>query len=181
MLKTASNPTPATKTSTKPGSGTTRISASFACADSRRRGPRTPSAARRPTQVASTPPVQQTEERHTRGNRCSVVRLRQVLDGPEFISKALDLWAYQARVTLDFSRPGKPTDNAYIESFNGSFRDECLNTNWFLSMKDARAKIESWRREYNEFRPHSSLGERTPSEVAGSGHWLLRGRKKAIN
>jgi len=102
-------------------------------------------------------------------------------NGPEFISKALDLWAYQARVTLDFSRPGKPTDNAYIESFNGSFRDECLNTNWFLSMNDARAKIESWRREYNEFRPHSSLGERTPSEVAGSGHWLLRGQKKARN
>ncbi len=102
-------------------------------------------------------------------------------NGPEFISKALDLWAYQARVTLDFSRPGKPTDNAYIESFNGSFRDECLNTNWFLSMKDARAKIESWRREYNEFRPHSSLGERTPSEVAGSGHWMPRGPKKTRN
>jgi putative transposase len=102
-------------------------------------------------------------------------------NGPEFISKALDLWAYQARITLDFSRPGKPTDNAYIESFNGSFRDECLNTHWFLSMNDARAKIESWRREYNEFRPHSSLGERTPSEVAGPGHWMLRGQKKARN
>ena len=86
------------------------------------------------------------------------------LHGPEFISKALDLWAYQARVTLNFSRPGKPTDNAYIESFNGSFRDECLNINLFLSMEDARAKIEDWRREYDEFRPHSSLGERTPSE-----------------
>jgi putative transposase len=90
-------------------------------------------------------------------------------NGPEFISKALDLWAYQTGVTLDFSRPGKPTDNAYIESFNGSFRDECLNVNWFLSMDDARSKIESWRREYNEFRPHSSLGDRTPSEAAGFG------------
>jgi putative transposase len=95
---------------------------------------------------------------------------RILLDnGPEFISKALDLWAYQAGVTLDFSRPGKPTDNAYIESFNGSFRDECLNVNWFLSMEDAQAKIEAWRREYNEFRPHSSLGGRTPSEAAGAG------------
>ena len=86
--------------------------------------------------------------------------------GPEFISKALDLWAYQSGVTLDFSRPGKPTDNAYIESFNGSFRDECLNVNWFLSIDDAREKIEQWRQEYNEFRPHSALGDRTPKEFA---------------
>ena len=85
-------------------------------------------------------------------------------NGPEFISKALDLWAYQSGVTLDFSRPGKPTDNAYIESFNGSFRDECLNVNWFLSIDDAREKIEAWRKEYNQFRPHSSLEGRTPEE-----------------
>ncbi len=78
-------------------------------------------------------------------------------NGPEFISKALDLWAYQEGVRLHFSRPGKPTDNALIESFNGSFRDECLQTNWFLSVEDARQKIEQWRRDYNEFRPHSSL------------------------
>jgi putative transposase len=102
-------------------------------------------------------------------------------NGPEFISKALDLWAYQAKVTLDFSRPGKPTDNAYIESFNGSFRDECLNIHWFLSMEDARAKIEDWRREYNEFRPHSSLGERTPSGIVGSGDWMPRGPQRAGN
>lgn len=94
--------------------------------------------------------------------------LRISLDnGPEFISKALDLWAYQAKVTLDFSRPGKPTDIAYIESFNGSFRDECLNVNWFLSMQNARTKIETWRRDYNAFRPHSSLGEKTPRAVLG--------------
>ena len=94
---------------------------------------------------------------------------RTFLDnGPEFISKALDLWAYQTGVTLDFSRSGKPTDNAYIESFNGSFRDECLNVNWFLSMEDARTKIEAWRQEYNEFRPHSSLGEKTPEQFLGS-------------
>lgn len=89
----------------------------------------------------------------------------QVDNGSEFISKALDKWAYDNQVVLDFSRPGKPTDNPYIESFNGSFRDECLNTNWFLSLLDAREKIEQWRREYNEFRPHSSLDDKTPYEI----------------
>ncbi|WP_162788127.1 integrase core domain-containing protein, partial [Chromobacterium haemolyticum] len=84
--------------------------------------------------------------------------------GSEFISMALDQWAYQQGVTLDFSRPGKPTDNAFIESFNGSLRDECLNVHWFLSLDDARDKIERWRQDYNEFRPHSSLGDQTPSE-----------------
>jgi putative transposase len=88
----------------------------------------------------------------------------QVDNGSEFISKALDKWAYDHGVTLDFSRPGKPTDNPYIESFNGSFRDECLNLNWFFSLDDARGKIEAWRQEYNAFRPHSSLGGLTPDE-----------------
>jgi putative transposase len=92
----------------------------------------------------------------------------QVDNGSEFISKALDLWAYDNRVTLDFSRPGKPTDNPFIESFNGSFRDECLNAHWFLSLEDAREKIEAWRQEYNSFRPHSSLGGRTPDEAGMS-------------
>jgi len=69
----------------------------------------------------------------------------QVDYGSEFISKALDKWAYENKVILDFSRPGKPTDNAMIESFNGSFRDECLNIHWFLSLDDARQKIEEWR------------------------------------
>jgi putative transposase len=86
----------------------------------------------------------------------------QVDNGSEFISKALDKWAYDNDVTLDFSRPGKPTDNPYIESFNGSFRDECLNLNWFLSVEDARRKIEAWREEYNSFRPHQSLGGLSP-------------------
>jgi len=90
----------------------------------------------------------------------------RVDNGPEFISKALDQWAHENGVTLDFSRPGKPTDNAFIESFNGSFRDECLNINWFQSLNDARAKIETWRKEYNEFRPHSSLGDSTPRDFA---------------
>ena len=88
----------------------------------------------------------------------------QVDNGSEFISKILDQWAYENQVTLDFSRPGKPTDNPYIESFNGSFRDECLNLHWFLSLPDAQEKIEEWRKEYNSFRPHSSLGDLTPNE-----------------
>ena len=92
----------------------------------------------------------------------------RVDNGPEFISKALDLWAYANGVTLDFSRPGKPTDNAFIESFNGRLRDECLNANWFLSLDDARSKIEAWRRDYNEVRPHTSLGWMTQAEFASS-------------
>lgn len=93
-------------------------------------------------------------------------RTIRVDNGPEFVSRALDKWAYENEVTLDFSRPGKPKDNAFVESFNGSFRDECLNTNWFQSLSDARFKIESWRKEYNEFRPHSSLGDLTPRDFA---------------
>jgi len=92
----------------------------------------------------------------------------QVENGSEFISKALDHWAYENTVTLDFLRPGKPTDNPYIESFNGSFRDECLNLHWFLSLEDARDKIEAWRQEYNSYRPHSSLGGLTPDEYIES-------------
>jgi putative transposase len=87
-------------------------------------------------------------------------------NGSEFVSKVLDKWAYENKVTMDFSRPGKPTDNAMIESFNTTFRNECLNINWFLSLEDARGKIERWRVEYNEFRPHSSLGDLTPQDFA---------------
>jgi putative transposase len=76
----------------------------------------------------------------------------------------MDKWAYEHDVILDFSRPGKPTDNALIESFNGSFRDECLNTNWFLSIDDVRKKVDTWRRDYNGFRPHSSLDNLTPEQ-----------------
>ena len=86
--------------------------------------------------------------------------------GPEFVSRALDRWAYQNGVTLDFSRPGKPTDNAFAESFNGRLRDECLNAHWFLSLADAKSKIEAWRRHYNESRPHTALGWLTPQEFA---------------
>src|SRR5215470_8978571 len=83
----------------------------------------------------------------------------------EFVSRDLDLWAYQRGVTLDFSRPGKPTDNAFIESFNGKFRAECLNAHWFMSLDDLRRKCEAWRRDYNEERPHSSIGNKPPIEL----------------
>jgi putative transposase len=83
-------------------------------------------------------------------------------NGPEFTGKTLDEWAYRRGVKLDFIRPGKPIENAYIESFNGKLRDECLNENWFITLKDAREAAESWRIDYNEFRPHSSLGDLSP-------------------
>ena len=86
----------------------------------------------------------------------------RVDQGSEFISRDLDLWAYQRGVTLDFSRPGKPTDNAFIEAFNGRFRAECLNSHWFMSLADAAEKMEAWRRDYNEVRPHSAIGNKPP-------------------
>lgn len=85
-------------------------------------------------------------------------------NGPEFISNALDQWASEHGVKLVFSRPGKPVDNAFIESFNGRFRDECLNANWFYSFSDAKNVIETWIKDYNEERPHSALGGLTPIE-----------------
>jgi putative transposase len=88
----------------------------------------------------------------------------RVDNGPEFISKVLDQWAYLNRVELDFSRPGKPTDNAFIESFNGRLREECLNENWFLSLDDARLKVGAWREDYNMHRPHGALGNLSPKE-----------------
>lgn len=107
--------------------------------------------------------VVNTLERVTR--KYGVPKEIRVDNGPEFISGALDLWAYMNGVTLDFSRPGKPTDNAFVESFNGKFRAECLNTAWFLSLVEAQAKCEAWRRDYNEVRPHSSIGHQTPAEL----------------
>ena len=84
--------------------------------------------------------------------------------GTEFTSKALEDWAWRRGVKLDFIRPGKPTENGHIESFNGRLRDECLNVMQFMSLDDAREKIEAWRVDYNHHRPHSSLGHLTPSE-----------------
>lgn len=87
-------------------------------------------------------------------------------NGPEFTGKELDRWGYEHCVKLEFIQPGKPTQNAFVESFNGTFRDECLNENWFLSLDDARQIIENWRVDYNEVRPHGSLGDQTPVEFA---------------
>ena len=85
-------------------------------------------------------------------------------NGPEFISAALDQWAHAHGVQLHFSRPGKPVDNAFIESFNGRLRDECLNTNWFYGLEQAREVIAEWLDDYNTHRPHSSLAGLTPTE-----------------
>ena len=87
-------------------------------------------------------------------------------NGPEFVGKALDEWAYRCGVRLHFITPGKPVENAYIESFNGKFRDECLNEHWFLDLDHARELIEEWRVDYNWVRPHSSLNNATPEEFA---------------
>jgi putative transposase len=87
-------------------------------------------------------------------------------NGPEFAGRTLDAWAYAHGVTLRFIRPGKPIENAYVESFNGKFRDECLNENWFLNLADATLAIELWRIDYNTVRPHSSLNDATPQAFA---------------
>lgn len=93
--------------------------------------------------------------------------------GTKFTSKSLDEWAWNTGVKLDFIRPGKPTESAFIESFNGRLRDECLNVNEFASIDDARQRIEAWRKDHNHHRPHSSLGHLTPNELA------MRGRETA--
>lgn len=85
-------------------------------------------------------------------------------NGTEFTSKVFDQWAYANKVALDFSRPGKPTDNAFIESFNAQVRRECLSQHYFSSLIDARVVLDAWRDEYNNRRPHGSLGQRTPAE-----------------
>lgn len=98
----------------------------------------------------------------------------QVDNGPEFVSRAVDQWAYANGVTLHFIDPGKPVQNAFIESFNGKFRDECLNQNWHTSLEDARRIIEAWRMDYNTVRPHSSLGSREPGALRARltvPHW----------
>ncbi len=103
-------------------------------------------------------------------NRLKVTRgLPHVIavdNGPEFISKALDAWAHANGVQLEFSRPGTPTDNPYIEAFNGRLREECLDRHWFASLEDARRTIENWRQDYNTERPHGALGNVTPQACA---------------
>jgi putative transposase len=102
-------------------------------------------------------------------------RTISVDNGPEFASRALDAWAYRKGVRLDFSRPGKPTDNAVIEAFNARVRAECLNVHWFESLEEARGTVESWRIDYNEHRPHSALGNLAPREFASTGQASLAG------
>ena len=89
-------------------------------------------------------------------------------NGPEFVSQVVDQWAYENGVQLHFITPGRPMENGYIESFNGKFRDECLNENWFFDLADARRKIAEWKADYNHVRPHSALGYKTPMEFAAS-------------
>ena len=91
-------------------------------------------------------------------------------NGPEFAGLTLDRWVYREQVQLNFIQPGKPTQNAYVESFNGKFRDECLNENIFKNLDHAREVIENWRVDYNEQRPHSSLNKLTPSQFAANPH-----------
>jgi transposase InsO family protein len=86
--------------------------------------------------------------------------------GSEFTGKAMEVWAHLAGVKLNFIRPGKPVENGYIESFNGRLRDECLNVEVFLDLADARRKLDQWRNDYNQRRPHSALADRTPDEFA---------------
>ncbi len=87
-------------------------------------------------------------------------------NGSEFSGRLLNMWAYHYKVQIDFSRPGKPTDNSFIETFNGSFRGWCLNRHWFESLAQAKREIEAWRRDYNESRPHQALNDLTPGEFA---------------
>jgi len=101
--------------------------------------------------------------------RREMPRAITVDNGTEFTSKALDEWAWRTGVQLDFIRPGKPVENGMIESFNGRLRDECLNAHVFTSIEDARQKIEAWGADYNEHRPHSSLGHLTPREFIRRG------------
>ena len=89
-------------------------------------------------------------------------------NGPEFTSRAFLSWAERRQIDLRFIQPGKPTQNAFVESFNGKFREECLDTHWFTTLDDARRAIEAWRADYNDVRPHSSLEDKTPSEFAAA-------------
>jgi len=97
---------------------------------------------------------------------CGIPQAITVDNGSEFISRKMDAWAYYHGVKLDFIRPGKPVENAFIESFNGRLRDECLNTNVFHSFSDAQEKLDAWRYDYNTRRPHSSINDLTPAEYA---------------
>lgn len=99
-------------------------------------------------------------------HQCDLPQRIQTDNGSEFISMVMGRWAYDNGVIMDYSRHGKSTDNPFIESFKGSFRDECLNTHWLLSLDDARQKIKNWRIDYNHFQTHSSISDVPPTEFA---------------
>lgn len=105
------------------------------------------------------------------GDGRSLPEVIAVDNGAEFTSTALDHWAYWNRVKLDFSRPGKPTDNAVVESFNASLRRECLSQHWFIDLADAQGTLDVWREDYNNHRPHSSLGNQTPVHFRTGGYF----------
>ena len=98
-------------------------------------------------------------------------------NGSEFTGRMMDLWAYHNKVTMEFSRPGKPTDNGHIESFNGRLRDECLNTHWFKNLTEAKDTLAAWQRDYNETRPHRALNNLTPNEFAAQKAFWSRKTK----
>ena len=111
--------------------------------------------------------VVQTPERVCKlGDHPKTIR---VVNGSAFISRDLDLWAYANNVTLDFSRPAKPTENGFIEAFNSKLRAECLNAHWFLTLADACGQLETWRRHYNEDWPHSAIGYKVPIALHNPG------------
>ena len=91
-------------------------------------------------------------------------------NGTEFTSRALDHWAYWNHMALDFSRPGKPVDNAFVEAFNATVRQECLSRDWFTSIEDAQMILDTWRHDYANVRPHSSLGQQTPAQFRAGGN-----------
>ena len=100
-------------------------------------------------------------------------------NGTEFTSKALDHWAYRNQLKLDYTRPGKPTDNGFIESFNARVRSECLSQHYFSSVEDARAVLDTWRDDYNHQRPHSALEQRTPAEVGAQAREAMARESRA--
>ena len=108
------------------------------------------------------------------GTERGLPELIMVDNGPESAGRAMDTWAYENGVRLHFIEPGKPVQNAYIESFNGRFRDECLSEHWFTSLPAVRRIVETWRDDYNAVRPHSALGSRTPREFAHQGGRIYR-------
>jgi putative transposase len=108
------------------------------------------------------------------GDRRPLAPVIQCDNGTEFTSTALDHWAYWNKVQLDFSRPGKPVDNSLCEAFNGTLRRECLSQHWFASLEEAQALLDTWRTDYNNDRPHGSLGDATPASIPGAGTYEPR-------